>query len=95
MAAATGRLYLSINKVIHLLGPDIPEDPELAVFQVPALAPNQVKNLDVPFTVTTTQAPGNYFVGVALYSGATEYSKFNNVNPFQFGNLGNAPMTVT
>jgi len=50
---------------------------------VPALAPNQVKDLNVPFTIPTTQTPAKYFVGMALYSDATEYSKVNNVNPFQ------------
>ena len=95
MPASTGGLHLSTDNVIDLLGPDIKEDPLLATFSVPALAPNQVATLVVPFTITATQAPGNYYVGVALYSGTSEYSKTNNVNPFPFhGNRGNAPITV-
>jgi hypothetical protein len=91
--ASTGTLYLSIDQTIDLQGPDIVEDPSLGTFQVPALAPSQVANVVVPFTAP--QTPGKYFVGVALYSAASEYSKFNNVNPFLSGNHGNAPITVT
>jgi hypothetical protein len=94
MPAAEGGLYLSFSNVIQLLQPDIPEDPKLATFQVPALKPNQATDLEVPFTVPTAQKAGNYFVGAALYSDATEYSKFNNANPFLFGNHGNAAMVV-
>ncbi|MCI0350917.1 MAG: hypothetical protein L0Z53_15940 [Acidobacteriales bacterium] len=94
MPASTGKLYLSTDNVIDLLGPDIKEDPLLATFSVPALAPNQVATLVAPFTISTTQAPSKYFVGVAVYNGASEYNKTNNVNPFQAGNHGNAPIIV-
>ena len=94
MPASTGKLYLSTDKSIHLLGPDIKEDPVLATFSVPDLAPGQVATKAVPFTVAATQVPGDYFVGAAIYSGSSEYSKTNNVNPFQAGNHGNAPMTI-
>jgi hypothetical protein len=94
MPASTGKLYLSTDKSIHLLGPDIKEDPVLATFSVPDLAPGQVATKAVPFTVAATQVPGDYFVGAAIYSGSSEYSKTNNVNPFQAGNHGNAPITI-
>jgi len=92
--ASTGGLYLSTDNSISLLGPDIQEDPLLASFAVPSLVPSQVVTLDVPFTIAATQAPGDYFVGVALYNSANEYSETNNVNPFLVGNHGNAPITV-
>ncbi len=92
--ASTGRLYLSTDNAIDLLGPDIKEDPSLTTFSVPALAPNQVATLTVPFTIGRAQPGGAYFVGVALSNDASEYSKTNNVNPFLGGNHGNAPITV-
>jgi len=92
MPAASGALHLSVDNSIDLLGPDITEDPKLASFSVPALAPGQVATVTVPFTAS--KPPGKYFVGVALYSDAAEYSKTNNVNPFQAGNHGNAPMII-
>ena len=92
MPAASGALHLSVDNSITLLGPDITEDPKLASFSVPALAPGQVATVTVPFTAS--KPPGKYFVGVALYSDAAEYSKTNNVNPFQAGNHGNAPMII-
>jgi hypothetical protein len=94
MPASTGKLYLSTDKSIHLLGPDIKEDPVVATFTVEALAPGQVATKAVPFTVAATQVPGDYFVGAAIYSGSSEYSKTNNVNPFLTGDHGNAPITV-
>jgi len=95
MSASTGGLYLSTDNVINLLAPDSPpEDPTLAIFSVPALAPNQVASLVVPFTISARQAPGSYFVGAALYNSTNEYSETNNVNPFLVGNHGNAPITV-
>ena len=94
MPASTGKLYLSTDKSIHLLGPDIKEDPVLATFSVPDLAPGQVATKAVPFTVAATQVPGDYFVGAAIYGGSSEYSKTNNVNPFQAGNHGNAPIAI-
>ena len=50
----------------------------------------------MPFTIAARQPAGNYFVGVALNPGNSiaEYSFTNNVNPFQAGNHGNAPITV-
>jgi hypothetical protein len=91
-----GTLYLSTDDKITLGGPDITEDPSLATFPVPALAPNEVKEITVPFTIAARQPAGNYFVGVALNPGNSiaEYSFTNNVNPFQTGNHGNAPITV-
>lgn len=91
---STGGLYLSTYNSINLPGPDIEESLLLASFSVPNLAANGVVNRDVPFTIAATQAPGNYFVGVALYNSASEYSETNNVNPFLVGNHGNEPITV-
>jgi CARDB len=91
-----GTLYLSTDNKISLGGPDITEDPSLATFPVPALAPNEVKEVTVPFTIAARQPAGKYFVGVALNPGNSiaEYSFTNNVNPFLTGDHGNAPITV-
>jgi len=97
MPESSGKLHLSTDNVINLLAPDAPpEDPTIATFSVPALAPNQTATLSVPIAIGPggTQPPGNYYVGVELYSDATEYSKANNINPFLFGNHGNAPITI-
>ncbi len=96
MPASQAKLYLSTDSVIDLLGPDIPEDPVLASFAVPALTPGQVANVAVPFTIPLGTAVGNYFVGVVLDTTqvASEYSEFNNLNPFEGGSHGNAPMLI-
>ncbi|MCI0387310.1 MAG: hypothetical protein MOB07_00855 [Acidobacteria bacterium] len=100
MPASWGELRLSTNNFIS------PSDTLLRTFSVPALAPNQVATLVVPFTIPSTQAAGNYYVGVMLdtenmrdpdcaFSCQTkEYSEANNSNPFQAGNRGNAPISV-
>ena len=96
MSSSAGTLYLSTDSKISVGGPDLPEDPTLASFSVPALAPNEIKDIPVPFTISPRQPAGKYFVGVALNPGnwIAEYSFTNNVNPFLTGDHGNAPITV-
>jgi len=96
MPAVQGELYLSTDNIIQTPAPDVKPDIPLATFEVPALAPNQVATLVVPFTIPTAQAPGKYYLGVALpiVNLGFEYSEGNNSNPFLVGDHGNAPITV-
>ena len=52
---------LSTDDKITLGGPDITEDPSLTTFPVPALAPNEVKEITVPFTIAARQPAGKLF----------------------------------
>ena len=100
MPASWGQLRLSTNNFISS------SDTLLRSFSVPALAPNQVATLVVPFTIPSAQAAGSYYVGVVLdtenlrdpdcpFSCLTqEHSEANNSNPFLAGNRGNAPISV-
>ncbi len=100
MPASWAELRLSANNFIST------SDTLLRYFSVPALAPNQVATLVVPFTIPSAQAAGSYYVGVILDTEnmrdpscasscvTKEHSEANNSNPFLAGNRGNAPIGV-
>jgi subtilase family serine protease len=98
MPTSQGGVYLSPDNVINPPIPvkNIPGDPLLATFSVPALMPNQVVTIDVAINIPSVQKSGKCYLGVALDSTnvAPESSEVNNLNPFLASDHGNAPLTI-